>query len=89
MLENPAPFQLNFSSPVTYYSNERFSHIGLSPQPLPPKPKKRSAASTLMNRFGPSAVTFHCLTSTISITSSVLQPSYNNTLGPSSLIDIK
>ena len=39
MLENPAPFSLNFSSPMTYSSKERSSHIGPSPQP-PPKPKK-------------------------------------------------
>ena len=35
MLENPAPFSLNFSSPMTYSSNERSSHIAPSPQPHP------------------------------------------------------
>ena len=33
MLENPAPFSLNFSSPMTYSSKERSSHIAPSPQP--------------------------------------------------------
>ena len=35
MLENPAPFSLNFSSPMTYSSKERSSHIAPSPQPHP------------------------------------------------------
>ena len=42
MLENPAPFQLNFSSPMKYYSKKRSSHIGLSPQPPPPPNQKKS-----------------------------------------------
>ena len=33
MLENPAPFSLNFSSPMTYSSKERSSHLAPSPQP--------------------------------------------------------
>ena len=32
MLENPAPVLLNFSSPMTYSSKERSSHIAPSPQ---------------------------------------------------------
>ena len=39
MLENPAPFSLNFSSPKTYSTKERSSHIAPSPNP-PPKLKK-------------------------------------------------
>ena len=39
MLENPAPFSLNFSSPMTYSSKERSSHIAPSPQPNPPNQK--------------------------------------------------
>ena len=35
MLENPAPFSLNFSSPMTYSSKVRSSHIAPSPQPHP------------------------------------------------------
>ena len=35
MLENPATFSLNFSSPMTYSSKERSSHIAPSPQPHP------------------------------------------------------
>ena len=37
MLENLAPFSLSFSSPMTYSSKERSSHIAPSTQP--PKPK--------------------------------------------------
>ena len=33
MLENPAPFSLNLSSPITYYSKERSSHTAPSSQP--------------------------------------------------------
>ena len=33
MLENPAPFSLNFSSPMTHSSKERSSHKALSHQP--------------------------------------------------------
>ena len=39
MLENPAHFSLNFSSPMTYSSKERSSHIALSPQPHPTNQK--------------------------------------------------
>ena len=39
MLENPAPFSLNFSSPMTYSSKERSSHKALSHHPPPPTPK--------------------------------------------------
>ena len=35
MLENPAPFSLNFSSPMTYSSKEISSHTSPSPQPHP------------------------------------------------------
>ena len=35
MLENPAPFSLSFSSPMTYSSKERSSHIAPFPQPNP------------------------------------------------------
>ena len=40
MLENPAPFSLNFSSPMTYSSKERSSHIAPSDQPHPQNQKK-------------------------------------------------
>ena len=33
ILENPAPFSLNFCSAMTYFSKERSSHIAPSPQP--------------------------------------------------------
>ena len=39
MLENPAPFSLNFPSPMTYSSKERSSHIAPSHQPHPPNEK--------------------------------------------------
>ena len=39
MLENPAPFSLNFSSPMTYSSKERSFHKALSHQPHPPNQK--------------------------------------------------
>ena len=39
MLENPAPFSLNFSSPMTYSSKERSSHTAPSHQPHPPNQK--------------------------------------------------
>ena len=35
MLENPVPFSLNFSSPLTYSSKERSSHIAPLPKPHP------------------------------------------------------
>ena len=35
MLENPEPFSLNFSPPMTYSSKKRSSHITHSPQPNP------------------------------------------------------
>ena len=38
MLENPAPFSLNFSSPMKYSSKERSSHIA---PPLNPTPKQK------------------------------------------------
>ena len=38
-IENPAPFSLNFSSPMTYSSKERSSYIARSLQPHP-KPKR-------------------------------------------------
>ena len=40
MLKNPAPFSLNFSSPMTYSSKERSSQIAPSAQPHPSNPKK-------------------------------------------------
>ena len=40
ILENPAPFSLNFCSPMTYFSKERSSHIAPSPQPHPRNQKK-------------------------------------------------
>ena len=36
---NPAPFSLNFCSPMTYFSKERSSHIAPSPQPHPQNQK--------------------------------------------------
>ena len=33
MLESPAPFSLNFPSPMKYASKERSSHIAPSPEP--------------------------------------------------------
>ena len=40
ILENPAPFSLNFCSPMTYFSIGRSSHIAPSPQTPHTKPKK-------------------------------------------------
>ena len=40
MLENPAPFSLNFSFPMKYSSKERSSHVAPSPQPHPQTKKK-------------------------------------------------
>ena len=39
ILENPAPFSLNFLSPMTYSSKERFSHLSPSPQLHPQNQK--------------------------------------------------
>ena len=38
VLENPAPFSLNLSSPITYFSKERLTHI---PPPLSPTSKTK------------------------------------------------
>ena len=40
ILENSAPFSLNFCSLMTYFSKERSSHIAPSPQPHPQNQKK-------------------------------------------------
>ena len=40
MQENPAPFSLNFSSPMAYSFKERSSHIAPSPQPPSKKTEK-------------------------------------------------
>ena len=41
MLENPAPPSWDFSSPMTYYSRERSSHI--APSPKTPAPTKNTS----------------------------------------------
>ena len=51
MLENPAPFSLNFSSPVTYSSKEG-KILPQSPLPSTPPPKPKNPhenACTLPN----------------------------------------
>ena len=47
ILENPAPFSLNFCSPMTYFSRERSSHIAPSPQPHPQNQKKNPLKTTV------------------------------------------
>ena len=47
ILENPAPFSLNFCSPMTYFSMERSSHIAPSPQPHPQNQKKNPRKPTV------------------------------------------
>ena len=49
MLENPAPFSLNFSSPMTYSSKERSSHIAPSPRPHPKPNNPHENVCTLPN----------------------------------------
>ena len=47
ILENSAPFLLNFCSPMTYFSKDISSHIAPSPQLHPPKPKNNPLKTTV------------------------------------------